>query len=96
MFKISFCRCCYSKSKTNRIIKDCNDFVTKHISIEEILYNMLLLENIIEDYKFKDNNILKNFDEMKDKINKYENEMNNNNNNKLNEKNINLSLISTE
>ena len=97
-FKNSFCRCCYSKSKTNRIIKDCNDFVTKHISIEEILYNMLLLENIIEDYKFKDNNILKKFDEMKDKINKYENEMNNNNNNnnKLNEKNINMSLISTE
>ena len=58
---------------------------------------MLLLENIIEDYKFKDNNILKKFDEMKDKIDKYENEMNNNNNNnKLNEKNINMSLISTE
>ena len=37
---------------------------------------MLCLENIIEEYKFKDNNHLKKYEEMKNKIQSYENEMN--------------------
>ena len=37
---------------------------------------MLCLENIIEDYNFKDNNHLKKYEEMKNKIESYENEMN--------------------
>ena len=37
---------------------------------------MLCLEDIIEEYKFKDNNHLKKYEEMKNKIQSYENEMN--------------------
>jgi hypothetical protein len=36
---------------------------------------MLLFENFIEDYKFKDNNNLKKFEEIKNKIDLYEKEM---------------------
>ena len=76
IIKYTFFGCFYKKSKTYKFINDCNNYVTKHISIEEIFYNMLCLENIIEEYKFKDNNHLKKYEEMKNKIQSYENEMN--------------------
>ena len=75
IIKYTFFGCCYKKSKTHKFINDCNNYVTQHISIEEIFYNMLCLENIIEEYKFKDNNHLKKYEEMKNKIETYENEM---------------------
>jgi len=75
IIKYTFFGCCYKKSKTHKFINDCNNYVTQHISIEEIFYNMLCLENIIEEYKFKDNNHLKKYEEMKNKIESYENEM---------------------
>jgi hypothetical protein len=74
IIKYTFFGCC-CKSKTHKFINDCNNYVTQHISIEEIFYNMLCLENIIEEYKFKDNNHLKKYEEMKNKIESYENEM---------------------
>ena len=76
LIKYTFFSCCYKKTRTYKFINDCNNFVTKHISIEEIFYNMLCLENIIEEFNFKDNNHLKKYDEMKNIIEKYENEMN--------------------
>ena len=96
IFKYSFLGCCYSKSKTHNIIKECDKYVTKHISIEEIFYNMLLFENFIEDYKFKDNNNLKKFEEMKNKIDLYEKEMkliDENDTSNKNKNNININLI---
>ena len=95
IFKYSFLGCCYSKSKTHNIIKECDKYVTKHISIEEIFYNMLLLENFIEEYKFKDNN-LKKFEEIKNKIDLYEKEMkliDENDTSNKNINNININLI---
>ena len=95
IFKYSFLGCCYSKSKTHNIIKECDKYVTKHISIEEIFYNMLLFENFIEDYKFKDNN-LKKFEEIKNKIDLYEKEMkliDENDTSNKNINNININLI---
>ncbi len=76
LIKYTFFSCCYKKTRTYKFINDCNNFVTKHISIEEIFYNMLCLENIIEEYNFKNNNQLKKYDEMKNIIEMYENEMN--------------------
>ena len=76
IFKNVFFGCCFSKSKTNKIIKECNNYVTEHISIEKIFYNMLLFEYFIQDYKFKDNNNLIKFEEMKKKLDLYEFEMN--------------------
>ena len=96
IFKYSFLGCCYSKSKTHNIIKECDKYVAKHISIEEIFYNMLLFENFIEDYKFKDNNNLKKFEEIKNKIDLYEKEMkliDENDTSNKNINNININLI---
>ena len=76
LIKYTFFSCCYKKTRTYKFIDDCNNYVTKHISIEEIFYNMLCLENIIEEYNFKDNNHLKKYEEMKNKIELYENDMN--------------------
>jgi len=88
IFKYSFFGCCISKSKTNNIFKECDNYVTKHISLEEIFYNMLLLENFIEDYKFKDNNNLKKFEEIKNKIDLYEKQMKITDDNDTSNKNI--------
>ena len=96
IFKYSFLGCCYSKSKTHNIIKECDKYVAKHISIEEIFYNMLLFENFIEDYKFKDNNNLKKFEEIKNKIDLYEKDMkliDENDTSNKNINNININLI---
>jgi hypothetical protein len=94
LIKYTFFSCCYKKTRTYKFINDCNNFVTNHISIEEIFYNMLCLENIIEDYNFKDNNHLKKYEEMKNKIESYENEMNLIDKNKDNKNQIlNSSLI---
>ena len=94
LIKYTFFSCCYKKTRTYKFINDCNNFVTKHISIEEIFYNMLCLENIIEEYNFKDNNHLKKYDEMKNKIESYENEMNLIDKNKDNKnQNLNSNLI---
>ena len=94
LIKYTFFSCCYKKTRTYKFINDCNNFVTNHISIEEIFYNMLCLENIIEEYNFKDNNHLKKYDEMKNKIESYENEMNLIDKNKDNKnQNLNSNLI---
>ena len=56
---------------------------------------MLLFENFIEDYKFKDNN-LKKFEEIKNKIDLYEKEMkliDENDTSNKNKNNININLI---
>ena len=94
LIKYTFFSCCYKKTRTYKFINDCNNFVTNHISIEEIFYNMLCLENIIEEFNFKDNNHLKKYEEMKNKIESYENEMNLIDKNKDNKNQIlNSSLI---
>ncbi len=59
LIRYTFFSCCYKKTRTYKFINDCNNFVTKHISIEEIFYNMLCLENIIEEFNFKDNKHIK-------------------------------------
>ena len=94
LIKYTFFSCCYKKTRTYKFINDCNNFVTNHISIEEIFYNILCLENIIEEFNFKDNNHLKKYDEMKNIIEMYENEMNLIDKNKDNKNQIlNSSLI---
>ncbi len=57
---------------------------------------MLLFENFIEDYKFKDNNNLKKFEEIKNKIDLYEKDMkliDENDTSNKNMNNININLI---
>ena len=54
-FIFNFCYCCKENrfiSERQQIICDCNDIILKHYSIEKILYNQFLLENLLEDYQW--------------------------------------------
>ena len=43
-------KCC--RFKRQKIIVDCNEIILKYYSIENILYNQFLFENLIKDYKW--------------------------------------------
>ena len=45
-------KCCASNNQD--IISTCNDIISKYYSIDNILYNQLLLENLFKDYKWND------------------------------------------
>lgn len=54
-FIFNFCYCCRKNrfiSERQQIICDCNDIILKHYSIEKILYNQFLLENLLKDYQW--------------------------------------------
>ena len=46
-------KCC--RFKRQKIIVDCNEIILKYYSIENILYNQFLFENLIKDYKWNYN-----------------------------------------
>jgi hypothetical protein len=66
LFANMYCICCV-KNKKQEIIKECNEIIAKISSIDKIMVNMIILENIIMDYKrnnpelkiFKNNDLLK-------------------------------------
>ena len=39
------------------IISICNDIILKYYSIENIIHNQFIIENILEDYKWNNNNL---------------------------------------
>ena len=41
------------------IINICNDIIFKYISIENILYNQIIFENLLKDYKWNEPNLMK-------------------------------------
>jgi len=51
-----FSSCC-KKNKTMKILNLCNDFVQNYLSVENIIFNMVLFENFYKDnpIKFKEN-----------------------------------------
>ena len=54
-------KCCFSKNQ--EIISTCNEIISKYYSIDCIVYNQLILENLFKDYKWNDeklNNFLNN------------------------------------
>ena len=62
VFNCFFCGCCNKKNQI--LISKCGDIISEYYSVEKIIYNQLLMENLIEDYKW--NNIkLKNIRENK-------------------------------
>ena len=71
LFANMYCICCV-KNKKQEIIKECNEIIAKISSIDKILVNMTILENIIMDYKwnnpelkiFKNNDLLKNLNKL--------------------------------
>ena len=51
------------ENKNLELISNCNKILLKYMSIESILYNQLMLENLLEDYKWNNphlNNISNN------------------------------------
>ena len=48
-------KCCIYKKQM--IISICNDIILKYYSIENIIHNQFIIENILEDYKWNNNNL---------------------------------------
>ena len=62
-----FFNCIYSRkclySKKQELISSCREIISKYFSIDYILYNQIMLENLMKDYKWNDSklsNILNN------------------------------------
>ena len=54
---------CCKKTKEQEIIKLSNEIIEKYLSVENIIYNQIIMENLLKDYKWNDpnlNNITKN------------------------------------
>lgn len=51
------CRCCI-KGKNIDLIRKCNERIAKFYSIDKIIYNQILLENMIKDYKWNNKNLM--------------------------------------
>ena len=54
---------CFNESNGNKVIDLCNYILSKYISIDLLLYNQLIFENLLKDYKWNNpdlNNINKN------------------------------------
>ena len=56
LFKQFNCKCRKMKSKIE-IINTCNNILFKYISIENILYNQIIFENLLKDYKWNEPNL---------------------------------------
>ena len=50
-FNNIYCKCC-GFIKNQKLISSCNEILDKYYSIENILFNQILFENLIKDYKW--------------------------------------------
>ena len=53
IFNIIYCQSCCN-IKNQKFISKCNEIVSKYYSVENILYNQILIENLLKDYKWND------------------------------------------
>ena len=58
IFNIIYCQCCCD-GKNQKFISKCNEIVSKYYSVENILYNQILMENLLKDYKWNDQRLKK-------------------------------------
>ena len=58
-----YCNCC-KKNKIQENITMCNNILEKYYSIENLVYNQFMLENLLQDYKWNnpDLNSIKNIE----------------------------------
>ena len=69
LFNFFYFEKCKCHLKNQIIISKCNDIVAKYYSIENVLHNQILIENLLKDYKWNDphlkdiknNELIKNF-----------------------------------
>jgi len=61
IFNIFSCKCC-QKNKVQKSITICNNIIERYYSIENLIYNQFMLENLLQDYKWNnpDLNSIKN------------------------------------
>ena len=45
------------KNKKQEIIKCCNEIISKYLSIEQLTYNQIMLENLLKDYKWNNSSL---------------------------------------
>ena len=45
-----FPKCCCSKNKMQIFLNSCNEIVLKYFSVENIIYHLILFENLLQDY----------------------------------------------
>ena len=53
--------CCYNNYNTKKNITKCNKIISKFYSIENLIYNQIIIENLLKDYQWNDRK-LKNID----------------------------------
>ena len=51
-----YCDCC-KRNKIEDMISVCNEILDKYLSIDNLLYNQIILENILKDYKWNDSSL---------------------------------------
>ena len=49
--------CCFKNNNAQNCISACNEIREKYYSIENILYNQLIMENLLKDYKWNNPNL---------------------------------------
>ena len=62
IYNTFYCGCCCYQER-QKMINSCNDIILKYNSIENILYNEIMIENLLKDYKWNNpdlKNILNN------------------------------------
>ena len=52
-FNNIYCKCCKRKEKQD-ILNICNKIIANYVSIDNIIDNMIKLENLIKDYKWRE------------------------------------------
>ena len=50
---LPFDKCC-GKSKSQALISSCNELISEYYTVEYIIYNQMMLENLLKDYKWND------------------------------------------
>ena len=52
LFHQFYFKCCFGPSNKQTFIDSCNGVVAKYLSVENLLYNQIRLENLLKDYKW--------------------------------------------
>ena len=50
---LPFDKCC-GKSKSQEILSSCNELISEYYTVEYLIYNQIMLENLLKDYKWND------------------------------------------
>ena len=53
LHNFSCCKCC-QKGNKGEIIETCNDILSKYIYVDILLYNQIMIENLLKDYKWNE------------------------------------------